>query len=458
MRIATMPWSSIEGLELLPKRYLCTLGFSTEWRLGDLVDIASGEYVSEYCVLNTPGALKYIRVDNVRQFLPNLSEPDLVYIAPNTITHGDRVIVRSGDVVLSRTGTLGRAFVVDSETHGSVMSQHVTRLRPRPEAIWLHPYLLAAYLNSREARERVNALASGSTRLELTHEDLAGIGIPTTLKELATRTFLKEFDKIPPLFCNMRKLARAAIERCSDLLPGSTASGYQGLSCFSAEVRLEGRKTLLPRYYLPSLTAVEDELQTRFECKPLGEIAEVVRGAGTTSKEYTDSGIPYLMTSSLINYGIEFFPEHYATEHTYRSHGQNVGEGDIILTMEGKIGEVALLGADERCAVKNHIEIVRIRADADVAKEFVYAFLASPLGRAQLERRTVVQATIPGLGSASREVLIPIRSRRSVPDLERIIPEVCHNVSQFTRMRIGIRRLLHKLQQSVAAGILRASL
>src|SRR5262249_24714606 len=94
---------------------------------------------------------------------------------------------------------------------------------------------------------------------------------------------------------------------------------------------------------------------------PLGSVADIVRGKGTRTADYAASGIPFVRTTSLINGRIDPFPDHYAHPETHARYNQQTQEGDILLSIEGKIGQVAYLTSADRCVFKNHIELIRPR-------------------------------------------------------------------------------------------------
>lgn len=404
--------------------------------LAELFDIASGAYVSRYVSRDEGGAVPYLRVDNVRSYVPNLTEPDVVYIAAPTGAEGRRIAVSAGDVVIARTGTLGKAFVCDEALAGAALSQHLTKLTPK-RCSAVSADALAAYFNSPMGSAVVEALAMGSTRLELTHSALGSLPVPLDIAQ--DRELIVAAAGIPELFAEMRIEAATAIRLVNELLgQASDRSGFSAFSEFLDQAAL-GR-SLVPRFWRPEALAIEERLTKRFECRSLGAIADVSRGAGTHSSEYERDGIPYVRTSSLINYGVDILPDHYGSEALYQTQKQLVREGDILLSMEGKVGMIALLAPGERCLVKNHIEIVRPKQDTPWISAYLFAVLSSEVGQAQLRRRTVIQATIPGLGSASRELIVPLAARE-VDDRERFAV-VIRDVTAHMERSLEARRLL----------------
>ena len=413
-----------------------------------MCDVASGVYAKEYTAAEALGAVPYLRVNNVREYIPNLTARDLKHVVPHE-SWGSRVCISAGDVVISRTGTLGRAFLATHEIDGAVMSQHVTRLRMHDSGND-KALLIAAYLNSEEGKAQILSVASGSTRLELTHENILETRIPRRILEIKG-VALRLGDIQAMLRTSLAGYVNAS-QGCSKLVP--PASNPE--SFFSA--RFDGpsfKRTLAPRFHEPNRAAIEEALQDRYECLPLGEIALVKRGAGSRAVEYEGRGVPYIRTSSVVNYGIELFPEHYGAESTYHAHSQGVGPGDILLTMEGKIGLVALLGQDERCIIKNHIEFIRLHKSSPVPPEFVYALLSSYIGQTQIARRVVVQATIPGLGAASRSILIPVagRSKAAERKFQQVMKQAVPLVRSAAMARAKLRSGFHWLRDATEGAL-----
>lgn len=446
-----VPWAEVEGDAILARRYADGSKRGACWALGEVADIASGLYVSEYVPEDTGGAKPYLRVDNVRAFLPNLTGPDLVHVRADLVPGYARVSVRVSDVVIARTATLGRAFVVDASLDGAVMSQHVTRLRVRDDlSPPIGPHVLAAYLNTPEGKEAVLSRASGSTRLELTHHDLATVEIPKALASVAVDGTLAA--RLATLFKDMRTRVSSARTLCGTLVGEAPAQerGFRASMTAFDEAAFE--ESMLPRFHAPAWAEVAKRLSARFRLLRLGDIAAVQRGAGTSSKEYRDSGIPYLRTSSLVNEGVDLFPDHYGDEATYDEHGQGVAAGDILLTIEGKIGFVALLGGEERALIKNHVEVIRPFPSAP-PPGFITAWLGAWPAQLQLARFTVVQTTIPGIASASREILLPVEGKTAADRklLQDVMTAAADGLKDAVAARVELRRELDALRARVCA-------
>lgn len=453
MMATTVTWSNLGADALLPGPHLVAIKLGPSVAMSDIAGIASGLYVPDYVSHDSVGAVPYLRVDNVREFVPNMSSGDVVFVNADTVPSYDRVSVRAGDVILPRTATLGRALVVPDWMDGAVMSQHITRLRLHAAAVIDSPLLLAAYLNSAVGQEAVLARASGTTRLELTHASLSEVPIPMSLASCEVDASLLE--RIGCLMKSMQTSVHAAQAACDALLLSAgidVPSIRQGFRIFSCELMPDRFvSSALPRFHEPEMEIAMAELTRTFEVARLGDIATVRRGKGTSSKEYAKSGLPYLRTSSLINGGIDLFPDHFGTESTFRRHGQYVGAGDILLSIEGRVGLVALLAEDERVLIKNHIEFVRLDDSTTTPPEFVAAWLGAGFAQAQIHQATVIQTTIPGMASASRDLLIPLAPKD--PSLRESFIAKRDEIVSWMRRSVEGRSQLRVLLESLMASV-----
>ena len=103
MRSATVAWRAIGANALLPGPHLVAARLGPSIPMSEVAHVASGLYVREYIDGRAPGAAPYLRVDNVRAFVPNLSDGDVVFVNADLVSSYERVSVQAGDVVIPRT-------------------------------------------------------------------------------------------------------------------------------------------------------------------------------------------------------------------------------------------------------------------------------------------------------------------------------------------------------------------
>jgi type I restriction enzyme S subunit len=391
---------------------LDSLGTHKVVPLGDLCQIESGQYLGEYVErAASDGVTPYIRVDNIRPFVANMNVVDLAYVRRDPTGVLPRSVIRAGDVVIARTGTLGKASLAVSELVGCIMSQHITRLTIREEQrSKVTPECLCAFLNSTPGRTQLLAGGSGSTRLELTHARLSAIHVPlidSTHQDELTLLVRRGTESL----AKGGQLIRQAVDRYNSAFRvGEPGSGFRSNWVESARVV----RAWPPRVHCLASDGWLADVPGNYEVVPLGTVADTVRGKGTRSADYVRSGIPFVRTTSLINGSIDPFPDHHASPETYTRYRQQTQEGDLLLSIEGKIGQVAYLTDLDRCVFKNHIELIRPKDRSHSAHLFLA--LASEVGQAQMRKLTVVQATLPGLASRSRQVLVPLPRAGEAPE------------------------------------------
>lgn len=385
--------------------------------LSNLSTISSGLYMREY----TPEGVPYVRVDNVRRLVMNSSREDLVFVSQEEVDRfvSERCRGRRGDVLVARTGTLGKAMLLTDIFDGCVLSQHVSKITVVSRD-FISPPCLCLYLNSDFGSSQLIASGMGSTRPELTHQALSSVvvpAIPADVQQGFDIRFHKALEEYTLLMQQLDSLLRETDQFLG--IPGNIMAGNGAGNAapsprtFTVESsRLED--IWLPNRYSAVVRSALGHIKGSFDVTPLEALADIKRGKGTRISQYRRTGVPFLRTSSLINHSIEPLPEHYAESSCDNGINELILDGDIIFSIEGKIGQAALLSSALRLvALKNHIELVRIKREVPPYQKpeligWVYLILAGNLGKIQCIGNTVVQSTIPGLASRLRQFYIPL--------------------------------------------------
>jgi len=383
-------------------------------KLGDIAAIRSGLYVPQYRDEGSP----YLRVDNVREFQLNLNAGDVELVDPADGNIRPRHLAAAGDVIIARTGTLGKAALIPPHLDGAVLSQHVTSLRCVPE---VPSGYLATVLNLPFCKEQILGAAFGSTRLELTHEALSRIAVPLIAAEDMRRLSQRVDESVD---ANMRAdiELQDCVRRFEQILGIEQLPAPSNPLHFTAANVAEA-EIWSPSFFAPDLLAFDAWLEHVFECKKLGEVSSIERGRGTRVDDYARTGVPFIRTSSIINHTIDPFPDHYATAETVMRFGQPIKEGDLLVSIEGKIGMVAYLSETQQCVFKNHVE--RVRGLGQLDSVYLFLFLRTRFAQAQLRRFTVVQATLPGLASRLRDIQVPISKRYDADHFKATVQKIC---------------------------------
>lgn len=161
-----------ERLENMLKSY--PLGYKT---IGHLcLPPTNGAEVREYVETGTP----YLRVGDLRQL--EISEDTVVYIADEAADAvREKVALKTGDVLISRSGSLGLSCVVTEKWQNAITSSHLIRLRIGNNAI--DPYYLALFMNTPAGVEQVRKRSNGGIQPEINHPSLKNIIVPLLSKD-----------------------------------------------------------------------------------------------------------------------------------------------------------------------------------------------------------------------------------------------------------------------------------
>jgi hypothetical protein len=298
------------------------------------------------------------------------------------------------------------------------MSQHVTRLCSLDETTYTNA-ALAVFLNSPAGRRQLIAGGAGSTRLELTHESLGAIELPrippSVLEEISEHTWCF-VSRYTALIADIAHL----VEEADQLFGADTQSSKNGASIFSIDRSALKDNWTLSRYADAGNHFIE-RVQREWEWVYLADLYDIERGKGNRVKQYAAAGLPFIRTSSLINYSVDPYPDHCATAEVYDSFRQPIQDGDILYSIEGKIGPCALLSATLPLVFKNHIQRLQLRSKAEGFSRqalvgWTFLVLSGRVGKRQAALHAVVQSTIPGLGSRLGTYVVPLTHRGTTGD------------------------------------------
>ena len=140
--------------------------------VGELAsEIANGAEVREYQEAGTP----YLRVGDLR-FL-DIDGASVVNIDPDSAESGLKKIgLQTGDVLLSRSGSLAVSAVVEPEWEKALISSHLIRLRIVDAR--LDPYFLALFFMTLPGKMQIQKWSNGGVQPEISQPALKAIVVP----------------------------------------------------------------------------------------------------------------------------------------------------------------------------------------------------------------------------------------------------------------------------------------
>jgi type I restriction enzyme S subunit len=337
-------------------------------------------------------------------------------------------IVKPFDVLIAMTGTVGAIALVPSIINEANISQNVVRIRIKEE--WkskFSPEYLVMMLNSSFGQIQIQGLLTSTNQKYLNQIEINKIKIPL-LGEL------NEVIKIYKKIYFHEDNAFIKISQAKQIFEEEININHKNIKEKKTYIvnSKELSDILLPKFYYPKYSNTLKELKKKFKTVKLGDIADIKRGDEVGSENYkkyiekSDSDVPFVRTSDLVNYEIDNYPDYYIDEEIYKELNQDVKEGDILYTKDGKIGLTAIMTKEDKCILASGIARIRIRKDidTDLNPYYVFLVLSTEIGLYQALQRTVIAATLPHLRPERlAEVEIPLVDPRGQNKISQLVKD-----------------------------------
>ena len=172
------------------------------------------------------------------------------------------------------------------------------------------------------------------------------------------------------------------------------------------------------------------------EVKPIGELIEALIDYRGKTPPKSDSGVP-LITAKVIKGGVILDePREYIAEEIYDSWMRRglPMSGDILITTEAPLGEVAQVGHNARIALAQRVILLRPDS-ALVDPQFLFHYLRSPEARVRLLRRAS-GTTVSGIRQPELcAVEVPLLARSAQEVVGRILDDL-DALTENNRQRI----------------------
>ncbi|WP_434565057.1 restriction endonuclease subunit S [Thermoanaerobacterium thermosaccharolyticum] len=167
---------------------------------------------ADYTMVGIP----FIRGNNLTDNEINID--DIVYLNKKLKDEVKDHHVNTGDILITRSGTVGISAVVDEKCDGFSFGSFMIKLRIDMR-IW-NPYYIAAFLNSFWGKWQIERLQNGAVQQNINLQEIGRIIIPIISKE--------NQDKIEELiknYVNKKRLSKQLIQEAKqeveDLIEGN---------------------------------------------------------------------------------------------------------------------------------------------------------------------------------------------------------------------------------------------
>lgn len=345
------------------------------------------------------------RVQNVKDGKVYFTPENTVYITPEKHKELIRSEVRSGDVVITKTGWLGNAAVITDNVGVANIRADLAGVRITSKEIL--PEYLAIYVNSHIGKTLIERYNSGSTRGRVVIKNMRQL--PIAIPSIKTQQ--KIVDIMQSAYQKKQELEQEAERLLSSIdtqiekALGITVSGeereelqiklsssggiYSGVSPFSTFITaledISKKSKLDPFNYLRKYRTNKEILnRLKVDLLPLSELVDTPIKRGRTP-QYEKDGVGVIKVGS-IDKGLITKVNEYVSETDFEDNPAKVVKDNIVIasTGQGSIGKVAIVEDSGKYVADNHISIVSVDTERAESR-YVYHFLGTIFGKLQIE-------------------------------------------------------------------------
>ena len=387
----------------------------SKWRIvrfGDLLSyVANGVEIRRYVEVGTP----YLRVSDMKEDGIDLSNVKFVNASLATLV--DKIQLEENDILISRSGSLGLVALVDEKIKKCIISSHIIRaVLNKGKVDGINPKYITVFLRTRYGLLQFYKKKIGAVVPEIDHEALKSILIP--LPPYKTQ------DKIADMMDDAYRIKKEKEAEAEKLLNSIDDYVLNELGIKLPQIKEEKNFTVTfdriigkrfdPYSHQPKFEKAYNDLGAgNYELRSIGELIVDISG-GATPKAKGDSyigpeGIPFLRIQNVTPDGISFEGMNYVNEQTHEGllKRSQLKGGDVVFTITGRIGTVAVIPKDwDRGNINQHM--VRLRFKEEILSDYFAAFFNTDFGNQQALSLTSGGSRIALDYKAIRSLKIPL--------------------------------------------------
>jgi type I restriction enzyme S subunit len=318
------------------------------------------------------------------------------YISPNTDVDMESTKVKKGQVLLTRSGTIGTVAYASETLNNKSLSDDVIRIEAREYSGYVY-----AYLKSSIGRLLVETNNYGAVISHIEPEHLNNIPIPNPspiikqqINDLIEESFrLRDESNVlmdEAQFLLKEELQLPDIETLQE--KAKQFDKKAGVLNYSVSLsKLDNR--LDASYYVPIVNTIEQHLQKNAkEITTISDakISKKVVLPGRSKRIYVQKGNGITLIGGKNIYALDPDDKNYLAPNQYSSTQINqflLKENMIIVTARGTIGKVALTPKHwEGYYISDNL--IKIIPASDSIAGYLYCFLASTYGAVLIKRQT----------------------------------------------------------------------
>jgi type I restriction enzyme S subunit len=296
-----------------------------------------------------------LAVGNVQSGRLDLEDARVDHVTEKKASELSAYRTRAGDVLFTRSGTIGRSAVVPHSAEGWLMSYHLLRVRAEPRLI--NPqYLYFVFSGCEASQQYTNESVIGTTRPGINTNILRGVPIPlppraeqerivAKVEELRTRinSARNQLGRVTVILQRLRQAVLAAA--CSGRLTEDWRLASEKPELAQTEtspVENDQRHSLVGTSDFVGQSALS-ELPARWVWATLGELAASEKnsitdgpfGSNLKTEHYTATGPRVIRLQNIGNYRFTDVAAHISLEHFESLAKHQIRGGDVAIACLG---------------------------------------------------------------------------------------------------------------------------
>lgn len=398
-------------------------------------DINGGSTPPAFLFCNENSGIPFIKTSAITRHFINVNDLQSI----NESFHRKNIkrsITKPYDVIYTMTGKfMGKAAMCPCTISEMNMSQNsvVFHTNSKEEAAFL-----TIYLNSEINRIQVKGTYSITKQKFLNQSKIADLKVfPYTSKyNYCMKQYLDAFDVYYRSVKQIKDLI--SLFNKDYRLTFSNTAQYG----FTVKPNVFEKKMLVPNFYREDIANTISSVLQRNEYTLLNR-EQLCKGDEVGSANYTEEGIPFIKTSDIINFDIDYEPDCYCPDYFVNQLGQNVKRGDIIFTKDGKPGEVAIIEEDNKIVISSGL--IKYHPQSDEERFWVFLLLVSKYGEAYFKKWFVIASTMLHLrNDFFSDFKIPqitqdIKAKYIIP-LKALFERKCNSYKMMKKVKIQVEK------------------
>jgi len=386
-------------------------------KLGDFItDIRYGlSTANDYVDFGIP----FLRILNLKN--DGIDVNDVVYLSENQKDEIGKSVVHEGDLLISRSGSVGIVVVVPKEAENFAFGSFMIKFCLNEK---INKQYISAWLNSEASRKLIEREKIGAIQGNITIETIKNFDIPIpplSVQNEVVKNIQEAYEQKKKKETEILKILSSiddfVLGELGIEMPQGGAEQVFQIWSDEIETRLD------PSYFRPIFKMLDKIFSTtKYNVKTLKNLSTKITSGATPlsgGDAYTDqySGIPFVRSGNINpDNEIDFNSLLYVKPeiHNKKLKSSQLKKGDLMIAIVGAtIGQVSVYENDREANINQAIALIRL--DEQVNPEYAKEFLYSKIGQIQLDRikRPVARANINLDEVGSLQIIYPTKDKQN---------------------------------------------